>query len=95
MTESICQVMDSINFIIDLKEEYRVARIAKNITELIGNTPLLEAQRYGENEGLKAKLLLKLEAFNPGSSAKDRIGYYMIKEAEKQGLITENTTINE
>lgn len=95
MTESICQVMDSINFIIDLKEEYRVARIAKNITELIGNTPLLEAQRYGENEGLKAKLLLKLEAFNPGSSAKDRIGYYMIKEAEKQGLITENTTIIE
>lgn len=72
-----------------------MSKIAKNITDLIGNTPLLEVSRYAEAEGLKATLLVKLESFNPGSSVKDRIGYYMITEAEKQGLITENTTIIE
>lgn len=72
-----------------------MSKIAKNITDLIGNTPLLEVSRYAEVEGLKATLLVKLESFNPGSSVKDRIGYYMITEAEKQGLITENTTIIE
>lgn len=70
-------------------------KIAKSITDLIGNTPLLEVSRYSEAEGLKATLLVKLESFNPGSSAKDRIGYYMITEAEKQGLITADTTIIE
>ena len=72
-----------------------MAKIAKSITDLIGNTPLLEVSRLGEAEGLKARLLLKLEAFNPGSSAKDRIGYYMIKQAEEKGLITPDTTIIE
>ena len=72
-----------------------MAKIAKNITDLIGHTPLLEVSRYAEHEGLKARLLVKLESFNPGSSAKDRIGYYMITEAEKQGLIKEGTTIIE
>lgn len=72
-----------------------MSKIARNITDLIGNTPLLEVSRYAEAEGLKATLLVKLESFNPGSSVKDRIGYYMITEAEKQGLITENTTIIE
>ncbi len=72
-----------------------MGKIAKTIMELIGNTPLLEVSRYAEIEGLKARLLVKLESFNPGSSAKDRIGYYMITEAEKEGLITENTTIIE
>lgn len=70
-------------------------KIAKSITDLIGNTPLLEIQRYAQHKGLKAKIVLKLESFNPGSSAKDRIGYYMITEAEKQGLITPETTIIE
>ena len=72
-----------------------MAKIAKSITDLIGNTPLLEVGRLGEAEGLKARLVLKLEAFNPGSSAKDRIGYYMIKQAEEKGLITPDTTIIE
>lgn len=72
-----------------------MSKIAKSITDLIGHTPLLEVSRYAESEGLKARLLVKLEAFNPGSSAKDRIGYYMITEAEKQGLIKEGTTIIE
>lgn len=72
-----------------------MGKIAKTIMDLIGNTPLLEVSRYAEAEGLKARLLVKLESFNPGSSAKDRIGYYMVTEAEKEGLITEKTTIIE
>ena len=85
-----------IKQIIRKNEEERImARIAKSITDLIGNTPLLEVGRLGASEGLKAKLVLKLEAFNPGSSAKDRIGYYMITQAEAQGLITKETTIIE
>ncbi|MBE6022943.1 MAG: cysteine synthase A [Cellulosilyticum sp.] len=72
-----------------------MARIANSITDLIGHTPLLEVSRYAKSEGLKARLLVKLESFNPGSSAKDRIGYYMITEAEKQGIIQEGTTIIE
>lgn len=72
-----------------------MGKIVKTITDLIGHTPLLEASRYAKAEGLKARLLVKLESFNPGSSAKDRIGYYMITEAEKKGLITEATTIIE
>ena len=72
-----------------------MAKISKNITELIGNTPLLEVGKYGKNEGLEATLIVKLEYFNPGSSVKDRIGFYMIEEAEKKGLITSETTIIE
>ncbi len=72
-----------------------MAKISKSITELIGNTPLLEVGQYAKSEGLEANLIVKLESFNPGSSVKDRIGYYMIQEAEKQGLITSETTIIE
>ena len=72
-----------------------MAKISKNITELIGNTPLLEIGQYAKSEGLEATLIVKLESFNPGSSVKDRIGYYMIQDAEKQGLITNETTIIE
>ena len=73
----------------------KMAKISKNITELIGNTPLLEVGQYGKDEGLEATLIVKLEYFNPGSSVKDRIGFYMIEEAEKKGLITSETTIIE
>ena len=72
-----------------------MSKIAKSITDLIGNTPLLEISHYAGEKGLKATVLVKLESFNPGSSVKDRIGYYMITEAEKQGLITKETTIIE
>ncbi len=72
-----------------------MAKISKNITELIGNTPLLEIGQYAKSEGVEATLIVKLESFNPGSSVKDRIGYYMIQDAEKQGLITNETTIIE
>lgn len=66
-----------------------------NFSDLVGNTPLLEAQRYGKNTHLYAQLLLKLEYFNPGSSVKDRIAVSIIEEAEKQGLLHPDSIIIE
>jgi cysteine synthase A len=70
-------------------------RIAKSITELIGNTPLLEISNYKASEGLLADLYVKLEYFNPAGSVKDRIAYAMIKDAEEKGLINKDTVIIE
>jgi len=67
--------------------------IAKNITQLIGNTPLLSINRLN-SEG-KASIAAKLESYNPLSSIKDRIGYAMIEDAEKKGIINKNTVIIE
>lgn len=64
-----------------------------NIMELIGHTPLLKLNRLAV--GLQAELFVKLESFNPGGSVKDRIGNYMIKKAEEQGLINKDTVIIE
>ncbi|MDF3003101.1 MAG: cysteine synthase [Bacillota bacterium] len=72
-----------------------MSKIAKNLTELIGNTPLLELANYGKSVGLEAEVLAKLEYFNPASSVKDRIGYAMIKDAEDKGLINKDTVIIE
>ncbi|MCQ1529723.1 cysteine synthase A [Lutispora saccharofermentans] len=72
-----------------------MSKIAKSLTDLIGNTPLLELVNYGKANGLDATLLAKLEYFNPGGSVKDRIGYAMIKDAEERGLINSDTVIIE
>lgn len=68
-------------------------KIAENILELIGKTPLVKINRI--SEGLEAKIIAKLEYFNPGGSVKDRIGFNMIETAEKQGLINKDTIIVE
>lgn len=68
-------------------------KIAKNITELVGNTPLVELSNL--TAGLKARVVVKLESFNPASSVKDRIALAMIDDAEKSGQITKDTTIVE
>ncbi|EGO64605.1 cysteine synthase A [Acetonema longum] len=72
-----------------------MSKVAKNLTELIGNTPLLEVANYNRSQGLGAKLLVKLEYFNPLGSVKDRIGYAMIADAEKKGLINPKSVIIE
>ncbi|MBQ6577274.1 MAG: cysteine synthase A [Bacteroidales bacterium] len=66
--------------------------IHNSLTDLIGNTPLLEVTGY---EGQKARLVLKIEAFNPGGSAKDRIALQMILDAEKDGILQKGATIIE
>lgn len=70
-------------------------KIAKDLTQLIGNTPLLEVSRIEREEKLKARLLVKLESFNPGGSVKDRIALAMIEDAEKAGVIKPGDTIIE
>ena len=72
-----------------------MSKIAKSLTDLIGNTPLLELSNYNEQHGLKAKVIAKLEYFNPLGSVKDRIGYAMIKDAEDKGLISAGSVIIE
>ncbi|MDE6537958.1 MAG: cysteine synthase A [Muribaculaceae bacterium] len=62
-------------------------KIAENLTQLIGNTPLLEVKRIEESEGLKARVLVKIEYFNPGGSVKDRVALAMIEDAEKKGIL--------
>lgn len=70
-------------------------KIAKSLTDLIGNTPLLELVNYNARKGLEAKIVAKLESFNPMSSVKDRVGCAMIAAGEKQGHIKEGTVIIE
>ncbi len=72
-----------------------MSKIAKNLTDLIGNTPLLELSNYNKENKLEARLIAKLEYFNPASSVKDRIGYAMIKDGEEKGLINKDTVIIE
>lgn len=72
-----------------------MAKIAKKLTDLIGNTPLLELSNYNKQNNIEARLIAKLEYFNPAGSVKDRIGYAMIKDAEERGLIKEGTVIIE
>lgn len=72
-----------------------MAKIYGSLTELIGNTPLVELKNYGAKKQIAAKVIAKLEYFNPLGSVKDRIGYAMIKDAEDKGIINKDTVIVE
>lgn len=72
-----------------------MTRIAKNLTDLIGNTPLLELFNFSREKQVQSKIIAKLEFFNPAGSVKDRIGFAMIKDAEERGLINQNSVIIE
>lgn len=70
-------------------------KVYQSVTELIGRTPLLEVKNIGREKGLKAKVLVKLEYFNPAGSVKDRAALSMIEEAERAGRIQPGATIIE
>ena len=72
-----------------------MAKIYESITELVGRTPLLEIKNYEKKHGLQAKILVKLEYYNPNQSVKDRIALAMIENAEKKGLLKPGYTIVE
>ena len=72
-----------------------MAKIYESITELIGGTPLLEAKKYAAKRDVKAKLIVKLEYFNPAGSVKDRIALAMIQDAEEKGILKEGSVIIE
>ncbi|MCR5043106.1 MAG: cysteine synthase A [Bacteroidaceae bacterium] len=72
-----------------------MAKIAKQLTELVGNTPLLQLNAYSQKENLNTNIIAKLEYFNPAGSVKDRIALAMIEDAEKRGVIKPGATIIE
>ena len=72
-----------------------MSKIAKQLTELVGNTPLLELNKYSKSKGLDTPVIAKVEYFNPGGSVKDRIALAMIEDAEQQGLLKPGATIIE
>ena len=72
-----------------------MAKIAKQLTELIGNTPLLELNRFSAAKGLNTPIIAKVEFWNPGGSVKDRIALAMIEDAEKKGILKPGATIIE
>ena len=61
--------------------------IYKNITDLIGGTPLLQVSNYSKKHGINANIVAKLEYFNPAGSVKDRIAKAMVEDAEKKGVL--------
>ena len=72
-----------------------MAKIYQDLSELIGNTPLMEVKNIEKAENLKARLLVKIESFNPGGSVKDRIALAMIEDAEKSGKLLPGAVIIE
>jgi len=72
-----------------------MTKIAKKLTELVGNTPLLELGKYSQDKGLETPVIAKVEYFNPGGSVKDRIALAMIEDAENKGILKPGATIIE
>ena len=72
-----------------------MSKVAQSLTELVGNTPLLEINNFVKKHQLKARILVKLEYFNPAGSVKDRVALAMIEEAEQRGLLQPGATLIE
>lgn len=78
-----------------MEGRFNMAKIAKQLTELIGNTPLLELTNYEKEQKLEAKIIAKLEYFNPLGSVKDRVAFAMIEQGIADGKINQDTVIIE
>ncbi|MGN0309741.1 MAG: cysteine synthase A [Bacteroides sp.] len=72
-----------------------MSKVAQSLTELVGNTPLLEINNFVKKHQLKARMLVKLEYFNPAGSVKDRVALAMIEDAEQRGLLQPGATLIE
>ena len=72
-----------------------MTKIAKQLTDLVGNTPLLELNKFSKDQGLEEPIIAKVEYFNPGGSVKDRIALAMIEDAEQKGILKPGATIIE
>lgn len=72
-----------------------MTKIAKKLTDLVGNTPLLELGKFSTLKGLKTPVIAKVEYFNPGGSVKDRVALAMIEDAEAKGILKPGATIIE
>lgn len=72
-----------------------MTKIAENLTQLVGNTPLLKLDRFGKSEGAVANLVVKLESFNPLGSVKDRIALAMVEDAEQKGELYDGSVLIE
>lgn len=72
-----------------------MTKIARRLTELIGNTPLLELDKFSKSQGIEVPIIAKVEFFNPGGSVKDRVALAMIEDAERKGLLKPGATIIE
>ena len=72
-----------------------MAKIVKQLTDLIGNTPLVELNKFSQEKGIDTPVIAKVEFFNPGGSVKDRIAFAMIEDAEQKGLLKPGATIIE
>ena len=73
----------------------RMEKVAKNILELVGNTPLMELGRFSREKGLSSPLVAKLEYFNPAGSVKDRVALSLVEDAERRGVLGQGGTIIE
>ena len=80
---------------LNIKKIHGMARIAKNLTELIGNTPLVQLSNYAEKRNLQANVIVKLELFNPAGCVKERIALAMIEDAEADGKLKKGAEIIE
>ena len=78
-----------------LKKKKNMKKVAQRLTDLVGNTPLLELNNYNRNKELKADIIAKLEYFNPAGSVKDRVALAMIEDAETKGLLKPGATLIE
>ena len=79
----------------DIDTEDNIMSVYTSVTELVGRTPILEVKNIERNEGLSARLLVKLELFNPGGSVKDRVARAMIEQAEQSGALKKGSVIIE